>query len=122
MRIDRADDGSKVQRDSKDQKNTVSLFHTVKTNTLCNTVLHIYSILLCVLGLNNADIFKRIRTYVKLFSINPLGQRASGPYFQPQSGSRKFPKSRVHVPFPYRNLDPLSQKQSEFQDDDCLQA
>jgi hypothetical protein len=59
---------------------------------------------------------------VKLYGITPLGQRAadvlaSGRYFQPQSGNRKFPKSRVHVPFPYRNLDPLSQ-----QSDDRLQA
>ena len=45
----------------------------MKINTLYNTILHIYSILLCVLGLNNAEIFKRIRTHVKLFKITPLG-------------------------------------------------
>jgi hypothetical protein len=61
------------------------------------------------------------------YSITPLGQRAadflaSSPYFQPQNGNRKFSKSRVHVPFPCRNLDPLSQQKSEFQDDYRLQA
>ena len=30
--------------------------------------------------------------------------------------------SQVHVPFPCRNLDPPSQQQSEFHDDDRLQA
>jgi hypothetical protein len=73
MRIDRAVDGSKVQRGSKDEKNTVSLFHTVKINTLCKTILHIYSILLCVLGLNNAEIFKRIKDIRGIIQHHSVG-------------------------------------------------
>jgi hypothetical protein len=79
-------------------KNTASRFYTVKINTLYKALSHIYSILLCALGLNTAETFNGIKTDVNLCSITPLGEGAAdflarGPYFQPWRGNRIFHKS-----------------------------